>query len=68
MASGFELSTKFDGSSGDYVRVTALNDLVLIRAVDTMIVEAATVAMTPAQARALAAGIAAATEKAEGKQ
>ena len=61
----FKGSPKFGGISGDHARVTALNDLVLIRAVDTAFEDAVTVAMTPKRARALAAGIVAAAEKAE---
>ena len=61
----FKGSPKFGGISGDHARVTAFDDRVLIRAVDTMAEEAVTIAMTPAQARDLAAGIVAAAEKAE---
>ena len=64
----FKGSPKFGGISGDHGRVTALNDLVLIRAVDTAFEDAVTIAMTPEQARELAQGIIAAAEKAEGEQ
>ena len=59
---------KFGGISGDYARVTAIEDRVLIRAIDSMAEEAVTIAMRPDQARALAAGIVAAADNAEGKQ
>ena len=59
---------KFGGISGDYARVTAIEDRVLIRAIDSMAEEAVTIAMTPDQARSLAAGIVAAADNAEGKQ
>ena len=68
MTTVFEGSPKFGGISCDYARVTALNDLVLIRAVDTAFEDAVTISMTPEQARALAQGIIEAAEKAEGKQ
>ena len=64
----FKGSPKFGGISGDHARVTALNDLVLIRAVDAMDEESVTIAMTPEQARDLAQGIIAAAEKAEAHQ
>ena len=59
---------KFGGISGDYARVTAIEDRVLIRAIDSMAEEAVTIAMTPDQARSLAAGIVAAADKAEAHQ
>ena len=65
MTTIFEGAPKFGGISGDHARVTALEDRVLIRAIDAMAEEAVTIAMTPEQARALAAGIVAAAEKAE---
>ena len=65
MSTVFDGSQKFGGISGDYARVTALNDLILIRAVDTAFDDAVTISMTPAQARELAAGIVAAAKKAE---
>ena len=58
----FKGSPKFGGISGDHARVTAFDDRVLIRAVDTMAEEAVTIALTPKQARAFAAGIVAAAE------
>ena len=61
----FEGSPKFGGISGDYARVTAIEDRVLIRAIDAMAEEAVTIAMTPDQAWALAAGIVAAADNAE---
>ena len=64
---GFEDSPKFGGISGDYARVMVVDDRVLIRAIDAMAEEGATIAMTPAQARALALGIIAAAEKAEAR-
>ena len=68
MTTVFEGAPKFGGISGDHARVTALNDLVLIRAVDTAFEDAVTIAMTPSQARELADGIVAASEKAEAHQ
>ena len=68
MTTVFEGAPKFGGISGDHARVTTIEDRVLIRAIDSMDEEAATIAMTPKQARALAAGIVAAADNAEGKQ
>lgn len=68
MTTLFEGNQKFGGVSGDYARVTAIEDLVLIIAVDTEFDEVASIAMTPEQARALAAGIVAAAENAEAHQ
>ena len=65
MIPGFEGSPKFDGISGDCARVMVFEDQVLIRAIDPVLRDAATIAMTPAQARDLAQGIIAAAEKAE---
>ena len=65
MTTIFEGSPKFGGISGDHARVMVIDDLVLIRAIDAMDEEAVTIAMTPDQARALAAGIVAAAENAE---
>ena len=65
MTTIFEGSQKFGSISGDQARVTAIEDRVLIRAIDAMDEEAVTIAMTPDQARALAAGIVAAAENAE---
>ena len=68
MTTVFEGSPKFGGISGDHARVTAFDDRVLIRAIDAMAEEAVTIPMTTKQARALAAGIVAAAEKAEAHQ
>ena len=68
MTTGFEGSQKFGGISGDHARVTDFEDRVLICAIDAMTKDAATIAMTPAQARDLAQGIIAAAEKAEAHQ
>ena len=65
MTTVFEGSQTFVGISGDYARVTTIKDRVPIRAIDDMAEEAVTIAMTPAQARALAAGIIAAADNAE---
>lgn len=48
---------KYQGLAGDVARVTCFEDRVLIRAVDTMDEEAATIAMSPEQASAFAAAI-----------
>ena len=48
---------KFGGIGGYFARVSAIEDLVLIRAVDTMAEEAVTIAMTAQQASAFAAAI-----------
>ncbi len=68
MTTVFEGIPKFGGISGDHARVTAFDYRVLIRAVDTAFEDAVTIAMTPEQARALAAGIVTAAEKAEAHQ
>ena len=68
MTKVFEGTQKFGGISGDCARVTAFGDRVLIRAIDAMAEEAVTIAMKPAQARALAQGIIAAAEKAEARE
>ena len=68
MTTVFEGSQKFGGISGDHARVTAIEDRVLIRAIDSMAEEAFTIAMRPDQARALAAGIVAAADNAEAHQ
>ena len=68
MTTIFEGEPKFGGISGDYARVRGIEDMVLIRAIDAMAEEAVTIAMTPDQARALAAGIVAAAENAEAFQ
>ena len=66
MTTVFEGSPKFGGIRGDHARVTAFDDRVLIRTVDTMAEEAVTIAMTPAQARALAEAIKDAAAEVEG--
>ena len=68
MTTVFEGAPKFGGISGDHARVTEIEDRVLIRVVDRVAEEAVTIAMTPDQARALAAGIVAAAENAEAHQ
>ena len=68
MTPGFEGTPRFGGICGDYARVTTANDRVMIRVIDPIAEEAVTIAMTPKQARALAAGIVAAAEKAEAHQ
>ena len=68
MTTVFEGSPKFGGISGDYNRVMVIEDRVLIRAIDAMSEEADTIAMTPDQARELAAGIIAAANDAEAHQ
>ena len=68
MTTVFEGSPKFGGINGDRARVTAIEDRVLIRAIDSMAEEAVTIAMTTEQARALAAGIVAAADNAEAHQ
>ena len=57
MTTVFEGAPKFGGISGDHARVTAIEDRVLIRAIDVLAEEAVTIAMTPEQARALATAI-----------
>lgn len=68
MTTIFERAPKFDGISGDYVRVAVIGNRVGIRAIDALSEEAATISMTPEQARALAQGIIEAADRAEGKQ
>ena len=68
MTTAFEGSPKFGGISGDCARVTVIWGGELVRAIDAMDEESVTIAMTPAQARALAQGIIEAAKKAEGKQ
>ena len=68
MTTVFEGIPKFGGISGDHARVTDFEDRVLICAIDEMDEESATIAMTPAQARDLAAGIIAAANDAEAHQ
>ena len=66
MTTVFEGAPKFGGISGDYARVTAIEDRVLIRAIDSMAEEGVTIAMSPEQARALAKAIKDAAAEAEG--
>ena len=68
MSTVSEDSPKFSGISGDYARVMVIKDRVIIRAINPRVGEAATIYMTPAQARNLAQGIIAAAEKAEARQ
>ena len=68
MTTVFEGIPQFGGICGDYALVTGIKDRVVIRAIDEMAEEAVTIAMTPDQARALAAGIVAAAENAEAHQ
>ena len=68
MTTVFDDTPKFGGISGDYARVTAIEDRVLIRVIDAMTEQAVTIAMRPDQARALAAGILDAAEQAEAHQ
>ena len=65
MTTIFEGRPKFSGISGDHARVTAIEDRVLIRAIDSMAEEAVTIAMRPDQARALATAIVVAANDAE---
>ena len=65
MTTVFKGTPKFGGISGDHARVTALEDRVLIRAIDAIAEEAVTIAMTPDQARALATAIVVAANDAE---
>ena len=68
MTNGFKGTPKFTCMSCDHARVTDFYGCVLIRAVDTTANEVVTIAMTPAQARALAQGIIEAADRAEGKK
>lgn len=68
MATIFSDTPKYPGLTGDNARVTHIEDRVLIRAVDTVAEEGVTIAMTPDQARAFAAGIVAAAINAEAHQ
>ena len=66
MTAAFTGTPKHPGIRGDHARVTRIEGRVLIRAIDAMADEAAvTIAMRPDQARAFAAGILNAAEKAE---
>ena len=66
MTTIFDGTPKYPGLQGDLARVTSIEDRVLIRAVDTMAEEGVTIAMSPDQARALAAGLVVAANDAEG--
>ena len=66
MTTIFDGTPKYRGLQGDLARVTSIEDRVLIRAVDTMAEEGVTIAMSPDQARALAAGLVVAANDAEG--
>ena len=68
MTLGFKGTPKFGGIGGYFARVLAIEDMVLISAIDEMAEEAVTIALTPKQARDLAQGIIAAAEKAEAHQ
>ena len=57
MTLGFKGTPKFYGMGGDHARVARFEGRVLIHAIDPLADEAATIAMTPKQARALAQGI-----------
>ena len=65
MTTIFDDTPKYSGLHGDHARVTAIEDRVLIRAIDSMAEEAVTIAMTPEQARALATAIVVAANDAE---
>lgn len=66
MTTIFADTPKYNGQRGDHARVTVspLGD-VLIRAVDVVAEEALTIAMSPDQARAFAAGLLVAAGDAE---
>ena len=64
----FEGSPKFLGGGGDYVRVTTSEGRVYIYSIYALAEEDVTIAMKPDQARAFAAWIVAAAEKAEAYQ
>lgn len=64
----FTDATVYPGRRGDCARVTGLHGCVLISAIDRLVKETTTIAMTPDQARALAQGIIEAADRAEGKQ
>lgn len=66
MTTVFDGTPKLRGLSGDYARVTCIEDRVLLRCVDAMAEEGVTIAMSPDQARALAAGLVVAANDAEG--
>lgn len=66
MTTIFDGTPKYPGLQGDLARVTSIEDRVLIRAVDTMAEEGVTIAMSPDQARVLAAVLVVAANDAEG--
>jgi len=66
MTTVFDGTPKLRGLSGDYARVTCIEDRVLLRCVDTMAEEGVTIAMSPEQARRLAEAIKDAAAEAEG--
>lgn len=68
MSTIFEFSPKFAGLNGDKARVATLHGRVVIRSIDTTAAGVATIAMTPDQARALAAGISVAANEAEARE
>ena len=68
MTNGFKGTPNYHGMGGDYARVTDFYDCVMIHTFDPSAREAATIGMTPEQARTLAQGIIAAADRAEGKQ
>ena len=68
MTTVFDDTPKYQGLTGAVARVTCIEDRVLIRAVDAMAEEAVTIAMSPDQARALAAGLGVAANDAEGDE
>ena len=68
MTTTFTGTPKFTGMGGDYARVTDFYDCVMIHTFDPSAREAATIGMTPEQARTLAQGIIAAADRAEAHQ
>jgi hypothetical protein len=68
MTTIFEGTATHHGLNGDRARVTCIESRVLIRAADTMAEEAVTIAMSPDQARKLAAAIMVAANDAEADQ
>lgn len=72
MSTIYDDAPKLPGIRGDYAKVAHIADAdlprVLIRSVDSVAEDAVTIAMTPDQARAFAAGIVAAAENAEAFQ
>ena len=68
MSTVSEGSPKFGGISGDFARVMVIEDRVIIRAINPRVEKAATISMTPDQARDLADGIIEAAIHAEAHQ